>query len=106
MAAAIVDLNISAGETFNMEIQFWENSDRTIPIDISTFSFRGAFNFTDKCIDMTITQQDNSILCTVQANVLTDLPKQGSYIIDVTTNSGTYKVQQGRVFVDRNELCS
>ena len=106
MAAAIVDININEGETFEMSLSFWVNNDLTEPIDISDWVFKGAFSFSDACIPMVFTKVDNSIKARVEASALVDLPSIGSYTIEASDISDTYRIQQGNVSVDRSIVCT
>lgn len=106
MAAAVVDISINEKETFELSIEFWENSDLTDPVDISTWTFNGAFSFSNICIPMTFTKIDNSVTARVEASALVDLPAVGSYSIEATDALNTFRIQQGSVEVDRGVVCS
>ena len=106
MAAAVVDININEHETFEMTLSYWENNDRTLPLDLTGWTFNGAFNFGDLCIPMTFTINGNDVLVIVDADDLVNLPKTGSYTIEATDNTVTYRLQQGKVRVDKEVVCS
>ena len=106
MAAAIVDININEAETFEMSIEFWENSDLTEPVDITGWTFNGAFSFSSACIPMTFTTHANSIVCRIEASALVDLPSKGKYTVETTNVTDTYRVQQGTIRVDKVVVCS
>lgn len=105
MAAAVVDLNINEGETFNMSLEFWENSDRTEPVDITGWTFNGTFSFSNLCVPMTFTVIDNSITANIEATELVDLPATGRYTVEASSVDGVYRIQQGTLTVDRNTVC-
>lgn len=106
MAAAILDIDINEKETFEMAIEFWDNTDLTEPIDISGWAFNGAFKFSSACIQMSFITVDNSVSIRVEASELVDLPSKGSYTIEANSGSDTYRIQQGKVEVDRSIVCS
>lgn len=106
MAAAVVDLNINEAETFEISLEFWEDSDLTVPTDISSWTFKGAFSFSTSCIPMAFTKFDNSVMVRVEASALRDLPPIGTYTIESTTLGDTIRIQQGSVRVDRSVVCS
>jgi len=99
MAAAIVDLDINEGDTFTMSLEFWENQDNIIPIDISNDTFKGSFKIGQKRIDMTINHlSTNAIEATVNHSLMHDLSARGAYDIDQLTVEGeNYRVIQGAV---------
>ncbi len=106
MAAAKVDIDINEAETFEMAIEFWENQDLTIPIDLTGWVFTGAFSFSDRCIPMVFTTIDNSITARIEADQLLDLPAKGTYSIESDDGTDTLRVQQGSIRVDGNSVCT
>ena len=107
MATPTVNLDINEHETFEMSLEFWENDDRTLPIDITAWSFNGAFNFGSLCIPFTYTiGNTNSVVFRVEANQLVNLPNQGTYSIEAISGNDTYRIQQGSVTVDKEVVCS
>ena len=106
MAAAIVDININEAETFEMAIEFWENQDLTIPIDLTGWTFKGAFKFTDRCVPMAFTVVNNGVTARIEADQLRNLPVKGSYSIESNDGTDTLRVQQGSIRVDGNSVCS
>ena len=106
MAAAVVDININEHETFEMVLSYWENVDRTVPIDLTGWTFVGAFKFTDLCIPITFTRVDNSVICRIEADQLVNLPKKGSYTIEANLGTDVIRLQQGKIRVDKEVVCS
>ena len=105
MAAAIVDLNVNENETFEMTMTYWEDADKTLPVDLTDWTFEGAFNFKNLCIPMTFTKDANSVLARVEASDMNNLPIKGSYSIEASDTTSTFRVQQGKVRVDKEKVC-
>jgi len=105
MAAAIVDININEGETFIMSLEFWDDADNTIPIDVSTDTFTGSFKIGTKTIPMTMTHLTpavNVIEAKVAYSLMTDLSSKGKYDIDQLNTSGDkFRLIQGDVRVSQ-----
>ena len=105
MAAAIVDININEGETFIMSLEFWDDVDNTIPIDVSTDTFTGSFKIGTKTIPMTITHLTpavNVIEAKVAYSLMTDLSSKGKYDVDQLNTSGDkFRLIQGDVRVSQ-----
>ena len=106
MAAAIVDLNINEGETWEMQVDFWENDDNTLPIDLTGWSFKGAMNFTSRCIPMSFNVFENAIVARIEANELVNLPTRGTYAIEADNGTDVTRVLQGNIVVDKVAVCS
>ena len=106
MAAAVVDVNINEHETFEMTLVYWENEDRTIPLDLTGWTFDGAFNFGSVCIPMAFTVNENEVLVRVEADQLINLPRKGTYSIEASNGADVYRLQQGKVRVDKETVCS
>ena len=102
MAAAVVDLDINEGDTFMMTIEGWEDQDNTLPMDWSTSTFLGSFEFSGVNIPMTVTLLTQNIIeASVAHSLMVDLPRKGKYDIDQLTNTGErYRLIQGRVRVN------
>jgi len=102
--AAVVDLDINEGDTFVMSLDFWSDSDNTIPIDITSDMFKGSMKIGTKIIPMTIaisTVAVNSIQATIAYQLMGDLSSKGKYDIDQLTNAGeNYRIIQGSVRVN------
>ncbi len=105
MAAAIVDININEGETFIMSLEFWDDVDNTLPIDVSTDTFTGSFKIGTKTIPMTITHLTpavNVIEAKVAYSLMTDLSSKGKYDVDQLNTSGDkFRLIQGDVRVSQ-----
>jgi len=102
MPAAIVDLDINEGDTFLMDLEFWEDADNTLPIDITLSTFKGSFLIGTKTIPMTITKIDlNVIHVEVACGLMGDLQKQGRYDIDQMTAGENFRLMQGNVRVNK-----
>ena len=105
MGAAIVDLEINEGHTFVMSLELWENEDNTIPIDVSSDTFIGSFEFSGVNIPMVVVLMDgttNVIEATVSHTSMVDLPTKGKYDIDQLQADGErYRLIQGRVRVNQ-----
>ena len=105
MAAAIVDININEGETFIMSLEFWDDVDNTIPIDVSTDTFTGSFKIGTKTIPMTMTHLTpavNVIEAKVAYSLMTDLSSKGKYDVDQLNTSGDkFRLIQGDVRVSQ-----
>jgi len=106
MAAAKLDINIEESVTWEMQLEFWENSDRTLPVDISSWTFSGAMNFSTACVPMTFSKLDNIVVARIEASALVDLPVKGFYTITANDTADTIRIQQGNVVVDRNSVCT
>ena len=106
MAAAVVDININEHETFEMTLAYWDNEDRTLPLDLTGWTFDGAFNFGSLCIPMSFTVNDNEVLVRVEADALVNLPHKGTYSIEASNAGDVYRLQQGKVRVDKEVVCS
>jgi len=104
MAAAIVDLDINEGDTFIMTLEFWENQDNTQPMDITTSTFKGSFQFGAVNIPMTILISStavNAIEARVDYSLMGDLPNKGKYDIDQFVDGDNFRVIQGDVRVSQ-----
>lgn len=105
MAAAIVDININEGETFIMSLEFWDDVDNTLPIDVSTDTFTGSFKIGTKTIPITITHLTpavNVIEAKVAYSLMTDLSSKGKYDVDQLNTSGDkFRLIQGDVRVSQ-----
>jgi len=105
MAAAIVDININEGETFIMSLEFWDDVDNTLPIDVSTDTFTGSFKIGTKTIPMTMTHLTpavNVIEAKVAYSLMTDLSSKGKYDVDQLNTSGDkFRLIQGDVRVSQ-----
>jgi len=106
MAAAVVNLDkVNEGETFIMSLEFWDDVDNTIPIDVSTDTFTGSFKIGTKTIPMTITHLTpavNVIEARVAYSLMTDLSSKGKYDIDQQNTSGErFRLIQGDVRVSQ-----
>ncbi len=104
MAAAIVDLDIDEGNTFIMTIEFWSDVDNTIPIDITTDTFTGSFQFGTKNIPMTFTISPvgNVLEAKVAYSLMANLPNKGKYDIDqLDVANDKYRLIQGDVRVNQ-----
>jgi len=105
MAAAIVDLDINEGDTFIMALEFWEDADNTVPIDITTDTFAGSFKFGTNLIPMTFTvlaPATNALEAKVEYSLMSSLPNKGQYDIDQTNADGDrYRLIQGVVRVNQ-----
>ena len=106
MAAAVVNLDkVNEGETFIMSLEFWDDVDNTIPIDVSTDTFTGSFKIGTKTIPMTITHLTpavNVIEAKVDYALMTDLSSKGKYDIDQLNISGDkFRLIQGDVRVSQ-----
>ena len=102
MAAAVVDLNINEGETFIMSLEFWEDKDNTIPIDVTSWSLYGQFLIAEKRIPMALTKLApaiNAVEARVNYNLMTDLKTQGKYDIEVQSGADRFRLMQGSVRV-------
>ena len=102
-----VDLDINADETFEIELQYWDNVDRTLPIDISTWVFNGSMYFSGNlCIPMTFNIiNTNTVNCRIEADQLVDLPSTGTYVIRADIGTDRVKLQEGKIRVNRNVVC-
>ncbi len=104
MASAVVDLDINEGDTFVMTLDFWDDVDNTLPIDITNDTFKGSMKIGTKLIPMTITTSVvavNSIQAVIDYQLMGDLAKSGKYDIDQLTSAGeNYRIIQGRVRVN------
>ena len=106
MAAAVLDLNINQHETWDMALSLWENEDKNIPLDLTDILFEGAFNFGDRCINMTFVVTDNNVSCSIGADYLRDLPLRGTYAIEATKLTGERsRLMQGQLIVDKGSVC-
>ncbi len=105
MAAAIVDLDINEGDSFVMTLEFWEDADNTIPIDITADVFTGAFQIGTKYIPMTTTISApavNVLTATVDYSTMVDLSSKGKYDIDQLIPSGEkFRLIQGVVRINQ-----
>lgn len=104
--AAVVDIRINTDETWVMSLAYWENKDRTIPVDISTWAFNGSMSFPDKCIPMVFKTYKNEVECRIEASSLLDLPQAGRYTIEASISGVKSRLQQGDIEVDRSSVCS
>ena len=105
MAAAKVDLNINQGETWELQMEFWQNNDETLPIDISMWVFKGAMNFGSLCVPMSFNSIDNTVAARIEADQLSDLPLTGTYAIEASNGFDTTRVLQGNIQVDKGSVC-
>ncbi len=107
MAATTLDLDINEGDTFVMEIELWENADRTIPSDVTADTFFGSFEFSGNNIPMIVTMVPgtvNVIEARVNYQQMVNLPAVGVYDIDQLTQADErYRLIQGSVKVN-NEV--
>ena len=105
MAAAVVDLSINEGETFIMSLEFWEDVDNTLPIDVSNDTFAGSFKIGTTTIPMTITHLTpavNVIEAKVDYALMVDLSSKGKYDIEqLTPDAEKFRVIQGDVRVSQ-----
>jgi len=102
MAAAIVDLDINEGDTFVMTLEFFEDADNTLPIDITLSTFKGSFKIGPKLIPMTISKLDiNVIEAMVDYSLMGDLQSKGKYDIDQLTDGENFRLIQGNVRVSQ-----
>ena len=104
MAAAIVDLDINEGDTFVMSLEFWEDQDNTIPIDVSLDTFTGTFHIGTKDIPIScvVTAAKNVLEATVAYTLMRDLQSKGAYEIDqLTPQNESYRLIQGNVRVSQ-----
>ena len=104
MAAAILDVDINEGETFLMSLEFWEDSDNTIPIDITRDTFKGAMQIGQKYIpiDMTFgTATINVLNMEVPYGTMVDLAKTGKYDVEQQQGTDMFRVIQGRIRVNK-----
>ncbi len=101
MATAILDVDINEGDTFVMDIEFWQNVDQTIPSGILTDTFAGSFEFAGVNIPMVCTTLAINVLeVKVEHTLMVDLPKHGKYDIDQTSLGGErFRIMQGNVRV-------
>ncbi len=101
MAAAIVDLDINEGDTFLMTVEFWEDVDNTLPIDITNETFTGSFKIGTKTIPMTfsvLVPAVNVLEATVAYTLMGDLSSKGKYDIDqLTPANEKFRLMQGDV---------
>ena len=100
--AAVVDLNINEGETFIMDLEFWEDEDNTLPTDVSTWVWAGSFVIGPKTIPMVITrgiEAINVIEATVAYVDMSDLTAVGKYDIEATFSNERFRIIQGNVRV-------
>ena len=105
MAAAIVDLDINEGDTFIMSLEFWEDVDNTLPIDITKDTFTGSFKIGTKTIPMvcTISTMTTNVLeASVDYTLMADLASKGKYDIDqLTEYNEKFRLIQGNVRVSQ-----
>jgi len=105
MAAAIVDLDINEGQTFIMTLDFWDDVDNTIPIDITADTFMGSFKIGKKQIPMAfsfLSPAVNVVEARVTHSLMVDLSSVGKYDIEVTNPSDErFRVIQGNVRISQ-----
>jgi len=103
MATAVLDLDINEGDTFIMTIDFWEDSDNTLPLDISLDTFTGSFQIGEKLIPMTMTILEVNVLeASVAYQLMGDLSKKGKYDIDqLLPDNEKFRLIQGNVRINK-----
>jgi len=104
MAAAILDVDINEGETFLMSIEFWEDSDNTIPVDITRDTFTGAMQIGQKYIpiDMSFGSLTVNVLnMEIPYGTMVDLAKTGKYDVEQQQGDEKFRLIQGRIRVNK-----
>lgn len=88
--ASKLNLNIDEATTWEVEIEFWENTDKTIPMDISDQTFTGAMQLGESYLPMTMVVTENVVTASLTAVDLTDLESHiGKYDMLMTDNTTT-----------------
>lgn len=100
MDTATLDVKVNEGATFSMDMEFWETTDKSVPMDITNWTFEGNMKIGNDLFVMgMLITAPNLLTAEIAHTELVNLGKKGSYDISALYGGKSYRVFQGAVTV-------